>query len=76
MKLTYDREADAAYLQIAEVISPGAAVRQIQVEVDDTAQGQFVLDFDSDGKLLGVEVLFASDALHQSVLAAAENESS
>lgn len=73
MKLTYDREADAAYLQIVETISPGAAVRQIQLEADDNVLGQFILDFDSDGKLLGVEVLFASDALPKSLLEAAEN---
>lgn len=72
MKLTYDRDADAAYLMVADSIAPGEATHQIELTNDGTVGGQFILDFGTDGKLLGLEVLFASDALHASVLAAAE----
>lgn len=71
MKLTYDREADAAYLQVADNSARGAAVRQIQVPEDKHVSGEFILDFDSDGELLGLEILFASDALSPSALKAA-----
>ncbi|MGO2745488.1 DUF2283 domain-containing protein [Mycetocola reblochoni] len=72
MRLTYDREADAAYLMVVDNIGPGEAVRQVQVPDDESAVGQFILDFDANGKLLGMEVLFASDALPASAIADAE----
>lgn len=76
MNITYDREADAAYLQIATSIAPGEAVRQVRVDADDSVLGQFILDFDSGGKLLGLEVLFASEALPTSLLDEAEHGNS
>lgn len=63
MKLTYDPEADAAYLQVVENINPGEATHQIQVPERENVPGQFILDFNSDGKLLGLEILFASSVL-------------
>lgn len=72
MRLTYDRDADAAYLMVADSIAPGEATHQVELINNGNVAGQFIFDFDADGKLLGLEVLFASDALHASVLAAAE----
>ncbi|MCS6711508.1 DUF2283 domain-containing protein [Luteococcus sp. Sow4_B9] len=72
MRLTYDRDADAAYLMVVDSIAPGEATHQVELTHDGDVAGQFILDFDTDGKLLGLEVLFASDALHASVIAAAE----
>ncbi|WP_448390336.1 DUF2283 domain-containing protein [Microbacterium aurum] len=72
MKLSYDREANAAYLQIGDSIEPGESVRQLEVRGEDGGFGQFILDFDSDGKLLGLEILFASDVLPSSVLEVAD----
>ncbi|MCI9887493.1 DUF2283 domain-containing protein [Micrococcales bacterium 31B] len=72
MKLTYDKEADAAYLHIVDDIAEGQSVRQLSVPDNDDAPGQFVLDFDRDGMLLGLEILFASEVLPVKVLRAAD----
>lgn len=73
MRCTYDREADAAYLHVADAQQPGTSVRQVWVPDQDGVQGQFILDLDQDGRLLGIEVLFASEALPRSVLNAAQS---
>jgi len=52
---TYDSDVDAGYLQFGP-IEPGEAVRQESVW-SDSFGGQMILDFDRDGRLLGVELL-------------------
>ncbi|MFC7432097.1 MULTISPECIES: DUF2283 domain-containing protein [unclassified Agrococcus] len=73
MRLTYDHDADAAYARLVDDIAPGEAAHQIRVPGDDRLAGQVVLDVDADGRLLGIEVLFASTALPASVLVATES---
>ena len=58
---TYDRSVDAAYFQIAPDVGAGEAVRQQVIEVED--RGEFLLDFDAEGSLLGIEILGASQLL-------------
>lgn len=60
MKITYDKEADAAYIYFRE-ISPG--------EVADT-QGIWPIHVDiaKDGEILGIEVMDASTILTYKVL--------
>ncbi|MFB6890050.1 DUF2283 domain-containing protein [Kitasatospora sp. NPDC056327] len=60
MHVTHDPEAPAAYLRLVP-IAPGAAVRQLLVE--DTT-GDLVLDFDAEGRLLGIELLAPEHQLH------------
>jgi uncharacterized protein YuzE len=72
MRLTYDPEVGAAYMMLVDAIAPGQARHQVEVPHNDSASGQYILDFAEDGKLLGLEIVFASDALPASVLAAAE----
>lgn len=72
MRLTYDPEVDAAYMMLVDAIAPGQARHQVEVPHNDGIAGQFILDFTAEGKLLGLEILFASHALPASVLAAAE----
>jgi uncharacterized protein YuzE len=69
MRLTYDAEADAAYLEL-EDIAEGSAVENVVVE--RPGLGDIVLDFDADGRLLGVEVIGATTLLPTTVLSAAE----
>ncbi|GAA3595420.1 hypothetical protein GCM10022223_08210 [Kineosporia mesophila] len=70
MNLTYDPEAEAAYVSLVERIEPGEAVRQSDfIELPGGAQA--VLDFDADGKLLGIELLFVKDLLRAVTLARA-----
>jgi uncharacterized protein YuzE len=59
MKMTYDPEADAAYVGLIE----GPVV----AESEEVAPG-VVLDFDAEGHVLGIEVLQASKTLAPGVL--------
>lgn len=68
MKMTYDPEVDAAYLLLGDPIGAGQASRQVVVEETPNGASQVNLDFDAQGRLLGVEVLTASLALEKSLL--------
>ena len=58
MRMTYDSDADAAYLAIGDEVADGSAVENVVIE--RPGRGDIVLDFDADGRLLGVEVIGAS----------------
>jgi len=62
MKITYDKEVDAAYIYLVDSIDKGKAVKTIQLN------NNIILDFDKEGKLLGVEVLDASKLLNKEIL--------
>jgi uncharacterized protein YuzE len=66
MRITYDEAAGMAYIYLLGDIAPGAAVRQA-IAGDDMAA---VVDFDADGRVLGVELPL--DRLHPDLLAIAE----
>ena len=66
MRVTYDVKAGMAYICLVDAIAPGEAVRQV-IAGDDMAA---VLDFDADGRLLGVELSLSR--LHPDLLAMAE----
>jgi len=68
---TYDAEVDAAYLYVVADIADGAAVAQVVVE-DDRVDGTIIVDLDSDGRILGFEILGARSLLAPSVLEALE----
>ena len=68
MKITYDAAVDAAYIRLIDDIKPGGVARTYScdpMQVD----GMINLDFDADGRLVGVEVLDASKKLPESVIA-------
>lgn len=54
MKITFDKEADAAYIYLKEDIRDGESIKTIKVN------DNIILDFDKEGKLLGIEILNAS----------------
>jgi len=62
MQMTYDKEGDAAYIYIKYPIKNGEARKQVQLNEN------IILDFNSKGRLLGVEVLDASKLLDKKVL--------
>lgn len=68
MKITYDVEADAAYIQLANNVAPGDSVTQVRVPENENVAGEINLDFNASGELLGIEVLFASEVLSDEVL--------
>ncbi|MEU2551940.1 DUF2283 domain-containing protein [Streptomyces sp. NPDC014684] len=71
LRVTYDGRADAAYVYLTE---PGTRSSVARVYPCDPIKvdGMINLDFDADGRLLGVEVLDARSKLPQYVLDAAE----
>jgi uncharacterized protein YuzE len=54
MKITYDPEGDALYIQLRSAVQIG--------DSEDLEDG-VVADFDADGHIIGLEVLDASDRL-------------
>ena len=68
MKITYDPEVDAAYIQLVDKISPGQASQQIHSILTPGGKGEITLDFDANGKMLGVEILNAKEVLPESVI--------
>lgn len=68
-RFTVDHSADAAYFAVAPMIRAGESVENVLIE---RAQGTIVLDFDSKGRLLGVEVLGATALLTPQTLASAD----
>ena len=59
MRITYDVEGDAAYIYLTDTVTEPETVR-----VDDDIN----LDFDAGGRLVGIEVLAASERLDLSHL--------
>ena len=55
MKITYDKEADALYIQLNNAI----------VAESDEEKPGIILDYGNDGKIVGIEILNASQNLPQ-----------
>lgn len=71
MKLTYDPEADAAYIYVADRIAAGAVEQTYPCEPDGV-NGSVNLDFDASGRLVGIEILGAKAILPAETLSKAE----
>ncbi|WP_435081616.1 DUF2283 domain-containing protein [Clavibacter michiganensis] len=69
MRVTYDAVADAAYIALAGPIGDGEATTTIPAIATPGDRGDVALDFDADGRLLGIEVLHASAVLPAAALA-------
>jgi uncharacterized protein YuzE len=67
LPVTYDASVDCAYIQLVPRVGRGAAVAQEVVEAPGD-HATVVLDFDAEGRLLGIEVVGARAALAESVL--------
>ena len=63
LRITFDEQADAAYIQVADAIEAGGVAR-----TDLGERSSVNLDFDDDGRLIGVEVLNAGQALSADLL--------
>lgn len=71
VRVTYDRTADAAYMYFTD---PQVGVRSARTYPCDPidVDGMINLDFDEQGRLIGIEVLAATSKLPEYVLQAAE----
>jgi len=67
MRFEYDKDVDAAYIYLEDSIADGEAEKTI--ELNDN----IILDFDKNGKLLGIEILSASKVLLQKSLLEAQS---
>lgn len=67
MKLTYDPDCNLAYLYVVDEIEPKEVKRTLSFN-------NIQLDFDSNGKLLGLEFLDARETLREELLASAESQ--
>lgn len=69
MHLNYDADVDAAYLNLVDRdLRPGEAAQQSDIIPAPGGVGSLILDFDVDGRLLGVEVLGARAVLPPELL--------
>jgi len=57
MRVEYDEEADAAYFYVEYPIQTGSVKKTLQVNEDIN------IDFDKNGKILGIEILSAKKLL-------------
>jgi uncharacterized protein YuzE len=70
MRITYDPSVDAAYLYLAHI--PDGGVEQTYVCDAQSLAGSVHLDIDKEGRLVGIEVLGASDVLPSELLRQAD----
>jgi uncharacterized protein YuzE len=68
VRVTYDGSTDTAYIYLVPIASAEVAA----TVVGDDESGAVNLDFDGEGRLLGIEVTCASRCLPGAVIDAAE----
>jgi uncharacterized protein YuzE len=72
MHVTHDPDMDVAYIHLKEfLLGFRVSVHQHVVEEPDMP-GMIVLDFDKNGRLIGIEVLGATKALPAELLRSAK----
>ncbi|MBI5389976.1 DUF2283 domain-containing protein [Candidatus Woesearchaeota archaeon] len=62
MKMEYDKDVDAAYIYLQYPIAPGEAKHTVEINEN------IFLDYDDQGKLIGVEILEASKVLRKEMI--------
>lgn len=65
MRIKYDSDANAAYIYLTEI--PNGGVTET-IGCDSAVGGMINLDFDAEGRLLGIEVLQARQKLPKALL--------
>jgi uncharacterized protein YuzE len=70
--MTHDADANAAYIYMVDEIAPGeiSHSRVADIPMDNAA---ISVDFDAEGRVLGIELLGASRALRAETIRAAED---
>ena len=71
MRISYDPKVDAAYIQLADSIGAGGVDFTYGCDPSEVG-GMIHLDFDDQGRLVGLEVLGASGKLPTELLKQAE----
>jgi uncharacterized protein YuzE len=68
--ITYDRNADAAYIYLTPSMAVGEASHQVMVD-EVPGDSEIVLDFNDEGRILGIEIIGARSCLADVVLKSA-----
>lgn len=71
VRVTYDKTADAAYVHLADPQARAKVARMYPCDPVD-AGGMINLDFDEQGRLIGIEVLGAGSKLPSYLIESAE----
>lgn len=66
MRVTYDKQADMCYIYFVDKVKNGECVRQ-KVVYNKSRKMDAVIDFDKDGKMVGIEI-FGSRLLRKETL--------
>lgn len=69
MSFTFDCEANAVYLDLAPD-SDEARLKQVVLE-GHPFEAELIVDVDSTGKIIGIEIIGATAVLHQEILSIA-----
>ena len=69
MRGTYDATPNAAYVYLVDEIQAGEAVTQVPLQ-GEGAPGEYILDLDAQGRVIGIEILGARGALRADTLEA------
>ncbi|KFI51379.1 DUF2283 domain-containing protein [Bifidobacterium callitrichos] len=73
MNITYDPDADAAYISIADNIVEEHVHHTVEVPFSPNDENSYVnVDFSQNGNVLGIEILDASSHLDPHVIASAQ----
>jgi uncharacterized protein YuzE len=76
VRVSYDPSADAGYISLRDIESGGSkhtvALEDLEADAGIEALGSIILDFDGEERLIGIEVLGASDVLPPELLRDAE----
>lgn len=67
VRVTYDEDSDAAYIYFSDDIAMGGVVETVPMD-PLAVRGMINLDFDIEGRLIGIEVLAASKRLPRQFL--------
>jgi uncharacterized protein YuzE len=72
VRMTHDSKANAAYIYLVEKIHRGEVARSCfaDIAMDNAA---ITVDFDAEGRVLGIEVLGARQVLRAETIRAAED---
>lgn len=72
MRVTYDGEVNAAYIYLKPIGAGEVKRTHVCGSEGDGLARDINFDFDSDGRLIGLEVLYASHRLSKAVIDSAE----
>jgi uncharacterized protein YuzE len=68
VRFTYDAEVDAAYISLTAKNQEGSVSNTVGLDDDENVTNADInLDFDKSGKLLGIEVLNASQVFREDI---------